>query len=392
MTLFRISLIFLGLLCLGTLLGQSDETPTTTDSTLTLEMQVRPRTEWRDGYRLVQGDEALGNLYTTQRTRLGLMGQIGAFSAKAGFQDVREWHDGGLQGQIMLYESWVRWQRTEQTTITAGRQRISLDNQRIIGGLDWSQYGRFFDGISAMHVGSLGTTLAALTTDIHAGLHRGIFHHSWSSERYQWSGLAFQQWAPNHLNARVFTGGGTLKRTGSEGWDWELEGYVQKYEGSSVWAWYWTGGVLKHWTSENQTRIALDNLSGSIHGAAFAPFLGTNHKHYGWIDHFYVGTMSDGLWDAQWQQDGRIGLANWTLRFHHFRTPDGEHLLANELDAGLTFQPDPHVIFQLGGAIMAAAETQYERQLQIPPSENRWQTWAWVSLSVAPSIEFRSQH
>ena len=47
--------------------------------------------------------------------------------------------------------------------------------------------------------------------------------------------------------------------------------------------------------SGHRWSTGLDLLTDDASSAAFQPFLGTNHKHYGWIDQFYVGTQSNGL-------------------------------------------------------------------------------------------------
>lgn len=381
-------LLTLILLAASTLLVRAQDSPQ--DTTLLLEVQVRPRSEWRDGYKVVRSAGDARELHTDQRTRIGLTAGVGKFSAKAGFQDVRLWSNDGNSGTQGLYEAWVRWQVRPNAMVTAGRQRISLDTERILGGLDWSQTGRFLDGISLETRGESATTLLAITTDAATRSTQFILHHAWSSARTRLSGLIFQI-AGADASFSGFTAGATARHDFDAGWWLEAEAYGQKWSDAGAWGTYGTGTLGRVWSDAHKTLLSIDRLSDAASGAAFSPFLGTNHRHYGWIDHFYVGGDADGLLDGQIRHDIHRQSALWTARFHHFRVPSSGAILGNELDLGLTLKPAPGVVFQIGGALFAATRDHHERQGAFFPNSasDRLQRWAWTSLSIHPQIRIR---
>ena len=77
----------------------------------------------------------------------------------------------------------------------------------------------------------------------------------------------------------------------------------------------------------HQWRVGLDLLTDDGSSAAFQPFLGTNHKHYGWIDQFYVGTQTPGLTNlrlrhiAPFPKGQGVGRNCPSLPGRHVRSP-----------------------------------------------------------------------
>lgn len=123
-------------------------------------LRVIPRGQYRPRLLLHGGkDFAPGDTYdaVSHRARLGLEVRLGTWGgALFELQDVRRWgEETGTLGDFAadgldMHQAWAEvrlrvcigelWAR-------GGRQEISLDNQRLVGAVGWSDQGRSFDGV-----------------------------------------------------------------------------------------------------------------------------------------------------------------------------------------------------------------------------------------------------
>ncbi len=357
-------------------------------------LQVRPRSEWRDGYKRLRQPGEAGELLTMQRTRLTWHHGTEKWEVRLGFQDVRTFGDmaGNTAGygEFAATESWGAWKPNANTRITAGRQRIAFDNERVVGAVNWSQNGRFLDGFRWDQTTSIGTTTAALTWDAPAGLTRIMGYHVYSNERHRLSFLYFDQKNSLDPTASVVTAGATWTGEAKiEGLSWVVEGYAQE-EANGQPASY-MGVAELHYKSKvlGKALLALDWLEGDARGRAFHPFLGTNHRHYGWMDQFYVGIPANGMADARMHWSKPFGKAvwkaKWDVRYHRFYSPSFDALYANELDAVLVFNPTQFVKASIGWSVMTATDAMYASQNRTAIDQG-WQQWGWIALNFSPTI------
>lgn len=127
---------------------------------LSVNGQLRARGEYRDGQGAPLPEGADPAFFISQRTRLNL--EFNTYRLKFGFtlQDVRVWgqdvstinrtttqNNNGL----MLHEAWAQISLTDTTnkkenlSVKLGRQELILDDQRLVGNLDWLQQARHHD-------------------------------------------------------------------------------------------------------------------------------------------------------------------------------------------------------------------------------------------------------
>jgi hypothetical protein len=133
---------FLLFFCLiaGQVMGQSFE----------LSGQLRPRTEYRQGYKSLIGTNIDPAFSISQRTRLNLLYSNNKLKSAITLQDVRVWGDvvtsnkSDLNG-TMLYQAWGEYFFTEKFSMKVGRQPIAYDDQRLFGVSDWIQQARSHD-------------------------------------------------------------------------------------------------------------------------------------------------------------------------------------------------------------------------------------------------------
>ena len=384
-------LIFL--LLLTSLFGQ-DKAAAQEESLDRLLLQIRPRSEWRDGYnRLLQPGET-ATLYTDQRTRLTWEHKEKNWAFRLGFQGVREF--GGLNGADPAYgsasvaESWAAWKPTEKTKITIGRQIIAFDTERIVGAVEWSQTGRFLDGIRLDQTSKLGTTTAALTWDAPAALTRVMLHQTKEINHHRFSLLHFSQLNSASPHASIHTSGATWNLKPTSGWWGLLEVYGQS-TGASNTPVFMGAMELGHTSQQlGNFKLGVDWLESDRRARAFNPFLGTNHRHYGWMDHFYVGAPSNGMTNAhvEWKRPVINKEWNVDVRYHQFFTATINERLAHEWDAVLVFNPTTFVNCSFGWSWMKGTSAMYAYQERVEPS-NTWQQWGWVQLNFTPQMEWK---
>ena len=113
-------------------------------------LQLRPRYEYRNGFKGLMPDTELPTSFVSQRSRLNLNFKQEKISAKLTLQNVRTWGDVKTtttndKNGIILFEAWGQYQFDENWSTRVGRQVISYDNQRIFGEIDWLQQGQSHD-------------------------------------------------------------------------------------------------------------------------------------------------------------------------------------------------------------------------------------------------------
>lgn len=368
------------------------------DTTLAVDLQIRARSEWRDGYKLAVAPGTEPNLLTVQRSRLTFHGSWNRFDYRFGAQDVRTFGgpSGQTQGTIGVSEAWWAWNATNGMRVTVGRQDIKFDDERVVGAVNWSNPGRFLDGVRwdrRRDDPTKGNTTAALTWDELSQTRRFMaYHRAMVGERHRLSFLVFDQDSDTEPSA--LTAGFTTRfALGTSIWC-ATEAYVQQWDRGGMATMFiadagYNGGDGHRW------RAGLDLLTDDTAPAAFQPFLGTNHKHYGWMDQFYVGTQSNGLTSLRLRHVGPLGQGkSWGATAHHFRDAAFGFLLGNELDLWVTGKAEGALTWHVGWSILDPTQRHVERQGDVAPNlwedtAGRVQQWGWVSLNFTPSFDLR---
>lgn len=132
---------------------------------LTLSGQLRPRSELRDGYGTLKTVNTKNAAFISQRTRLTLNYKSNHLIFQTSVQDIRLWgqdastitvNDGSRFG---IHEAWAEIILSDKNdtsfkispldyfAIKIGRQEIAYDDERLLGGLDWTQQGRRHDAV-----------------------------------------------------------------------------------------------------------------------------------------------------------------------------------------------------------------------------------------------------
>lgn len=364
------------------------------DTTLSIDFQVRTRSEWRDGYQFAATQEAAGTLTTVQRNRIGLSGAWNKLEFKVQLQDVRTFGSPGGQANanVDAAAAWAAIPLTSKIKATFGRMFVDIDDGRVIGAANWANPGRFLDGVRFDLQRDRGITSLLATWDEGAQTQRHIAYHMGTLDegKHRYSLLFFEQ--ISDTQADLTTAGGTWKWMPRKGAWWNAEAYLQFPDGGGT-AFMWALNGARSWNNGSGSRWGLDYLSGNNGSPAFNPVLGTNHKFYGWMDHYYVGAATDGLVNAQ--VGHRVpcfaGRATLGATLHHFRSPSENALLGNELDLWMTGKHASGLQWHIGWSVMDPTARHIQRQGQLSgdaasDAAGTLQQWGWISLNLNPSI------
>lgn len=320
-------------------------------------LEFRPRFERVDQTGRPNDGEAF-----TLRTRVGWQTAKWAnLQALIEFEDVRQLADENYDtlingkttyAQIFdpdvteLNRAQIVWTPAPQHTITLGRQRINLDDQRFIGGVAWRQDEQTFDAARIdsdfgrfdvtyayiAHVNRIFAEAQDWGSDSHIANFSYAFAEPLKVTGYVYALDFTKPSAAGVRNQSNLTYG--LKASGKK-WidsfrlDYSAAWATQKDYGSSLLDYdldYLSGEASLTW-EEFTGRIAYEELQGN--GArGFATPLATLHAFNGWSDAFIVNgvkTTVDGLadlnatltWSPRWKWDYLFNLS-FLARYHDF--------------------------------------------------------------------------
>lgn len=111
------------------------------ENEFTMSMQIRPRAEYRNGAQLprFEGDKAAS--FINNRARLSMEYKRSDLSMKISAQHVGVWGQDpqiDTNGRFIMNEAWAKLNFGAGFFAQLGRQTLSYDDERILGGLDWN--------------------------------------------------------------------------------------------------------------------------------------------------------------------------------------------------------------------------------------------------------------
>jgi hypothetical protein len=425
---FLTSLSFFSLFGIISLLGQE----------LTVGVQVRPRAEFRNGFKTLTEDNRDAAFFVEQRTRLWTDFKTSKFRVRINLQDVRTW---GSVDQIFksdpnlfnIHEGWGEYYFNPKWSVRLGRMVLSYDNERFLGGLGWAAQGRSHDALVFYHKNDsakfqfhAGVAFNQTTDPIEPArlfgtLYNGVSNYkhmqfAWFQKQFDKTEVAllFQndgQQVLTSADTMVANRQTYILSADHQGSGWDLGGEFGFQGGknkanTSVSA--LLASVYFTWkTNLTPITIGIDHLSGTsiddTKDKSFDPLYGTNHKFYGYMDYFYVGNFhgqaatSSGLNDiflkTNWTLGSKTTLA---ADLHFFSSPvplaDPENItseidkyLGTELDLVITWKPTKSVVINLGYSQMWAGSSM--EAIKATPGDHRaLNNWAWLMVDFAPVI------
>lgn len=119
-----------------------------------VDLEFRPRAEYRDGYKKLPNDTSDAAYFGTHRSRLNFTYSQPRFKFHTSIQDVRVWGQYGqvsTTGSLAVFEAYAETYLTDNLFLRLGRQKVELDNGRMFSAANWSQSGRAHDGVNLIY-------------------------------------------------------------------------------------------------------------------------------------------------------------------------------------------------------------------------------------------------
>ena len=389
-------------------------------STFWIKGQVRPRLEWRNGYKTLQSDSARSYAYVEQRTRLTLGYKSKWVTLCLQPQDVRVWGSTALVNNsnsfFTLFNGWAKLHWAEHWSFKIGRQVWSYDNQRILGGLNWAAQGRAHDGLLLeykndssqleLQLGAAYNSSSSLVGAYNvAGNYRTLqflrFRKAIKGFDIRLLFMNIGQDGVNNILNLEMTAGGIIDFK-SKLFKARLEGYYQfgNWNTTAPKQAFLLATKLSYTPDKLRVSLGGDWLSGTdeqqrgIRNNSFNPWLGTNHIFYGHLDYFYVGSSHGGvgLIDAYAEVFYTFSKTlKMGLMYHYFQTPNAfvesrssrllsTAFLGHEIDFIGHFQAQKFVKISFGYAHLlgnSPLET-----LKPSGTIDNLNNWAWLMLDV----------
>jgi len=398
----------------------------------TLDGEFRPRTEYRNGFGSLIADDADAGFGISTRARLNAGYSTEAYKFYLSMQDVMVWGENrqllpyDQNNSFAIFQAWAEIDLGKGLSTKVGRQVLSYDDQRILGGLDWAQQGRNHDAALIKYKKDKFILDVALafnqdynnpTGFVNAGTAyntTGFFSYKTMQLAYlkqSWENLSgslllmnngFQEFDTNddpdgisnlqtlgtHLDYKKGSFGAALNafiQTGKRQNEVDVKGaYLMGLE------------LTYKATPKVGLGAGVEVISGNDGNAgetgAFFPLYGTNHKFNGFMDYFYVGNHANsiGLVDihvsAKFALNETSSLMVKALNFSGEQAlASGEKSLGTEIDLVYAKKFKGYSLVA-GYSQMFAADGMYELKGIAESDASDSQNWAWVMLVIKPKF------
>ena len=397
---------------------------TSTYAQLTVDAEVRPRFEYRHGFKTLFPNDTDPAAFVSQRTRLNATYKMEKMLFRLSFQDVRVWGDvpqlnSADNNGLSVHEAWAQIFLKENFSLKAGRQEIIYDDSRIFGNVAWAQQARSHDVAmlkykkgkfkadlgAAFNQDSESLTGTVLTTpNTYKAFQFAWLHNDWEDfsasflilnnglqyiadeESEDENETRYSQTVGTHLlykKGKVGLSSNLYYQTGKDVADNDLSAYLISLDGSYK------------VTDKIKLGLGGELISGNDNGApsngdnnAFTPFYGTNHKFNGLMDYFFVGNHANnvGLLDVNVKANFTLNTkSNINLAFHNFSAAADftEKQLGNELDLVYTYKIQKGVTVKAGYSHLFESEGMEILKGNVDGNTNNW---GWVMLVVKPTL------
>ena len=395
----------------------------------TLTAEVRPRSEFRNGFKTPTSDNNDPAFFTEQRSRLYMDFKDPKYKFRLSLQDVRLWGEipqifKQEDGNTFISEAWGQYFLNDKFSIKAGRQIISYDNQRFLGGLEWAQQGRRHDALlfilddkeskTKFHAGFAFNTDDDIpeprllqgpganfysTAGNYKALQYGWFNKTFEGGKISLLALnaTFQNPDTTASNKQTL---GIIGSTKAGGLTLGGDFYYQTGQvGSNDVNAFLAGLYLKMKTKVTPLTLGVEYISGkddddtSSDITNFSPDYGTNHAHNGFMDYFFVGPANGnvGVMDIYLKTKFKLKKGALIVNVHEFMTGstqlDSEQ---RELGRSMGFELDfvyavklaPAVTFNLGFSQLFGTDT----LLDLRPGNEKMNNWAWTMITFKPTL------
>ena len=398
----------------------------------TLDGEFRPRTEYRNGFGSLIADNADAGFGISTRARLNTGYKTEAYKFYLSMQDVMVWGENrqilpyDQNNSFAIFQAWAEINFGSGWSTKLGRQVLSYDDQRILGGLDWAQQGRNHDAALIKYKKDKFILDVALAFNQDYSNPTGFVSAGTAYNTTGFFSYKTMQYAYLKQSWESFSGSLLLMNNGFQEFDTNSDAdgvsnlqtlgthlnYKKGSFGVALNAFIQTGkrqGEVDvkgahllglDFTFKASPKVGLgagiEIISGNDGDAgetgAFFPLYGTNHKFNGFMDYFYVGNHANsiGLVDihvsANFKLSETSSLMVKALNFSGEQDlPSGENALGTEIDIVFKKKFKGYALVA-GYSQMFASDGMYELKGITEDAAASGQNWAWAMLVIKPKF------
>lgn len=395
----------------------------------TLSAEVRPRSEFRNGFKTPRTDKSDPAFFTEQRSRLNMNYGTDKYTFRLSMQDVRLWGEVPQifkqeNGNTFLNEAWGQYHLSKTFSIKAGRQALSYDNERYLGALEWAQQGRRHDALlfiydkaeskTKFHAGFAFNTDDNVAEPAYLQTPGANFYSvagNYKTMQYGWFNKGFEKGSVSLLALNMGNQVadttvaykqtlGVIPRFNLGKVDLAADVYYQtgklgKNDVNALLA----GANVTFKTKATPLTLGVEYISGkddadkSTDVRDFNPDFGTNHAFNGFMDYFFVGPQNStvGVTDIYLKTKFKVKKGSLIANAHNFMTgstqldAEGKELSKNmgvELDLVYAIGLAPDVMLNIGYSQLFGTET----LTTIRPGNEKMNNWAWMQISFTPTL------
>ncbi|MFD2907608.1 alginate export family protein [Flavobacterium ardleyense] len=396
---------------------------------LDVNLQIRPRFEYRNGYKELMKDDLYPTSLVSQRSRMNFFYKQDKLKANVSFQNVRIWGDVATtspsdKNGIALFESWLSYDFNESWSTKIGRQVLSYDNQRILGGIDWAQQGQSHDALLVSNKkNSYQFDLGAALNNNNEALYEVAYSTNYKNMQFAWlnkkftntsisllamnTGYQYENLVENKFQVAYLQTVGAYGKWSGTKFFGDLGLYLQTGEVAlpndkeAISAYYGGFNLGYKFTEAFKAEVGFEYLSGKDQDdsdskfKSFTPLFGTNHGFNGFMDYFYVGNHKNsvGLQDVyakftldkdKWQVALTPHLFYSAASLYNTTTFEKQDsYLGTEIDLTASYKIDKNFLIS-GGVSKLFASSSMEALKGGDKSNGN--NWAWVMVSFNPQL------
>jgi hypothetical protein len=398
----------------------------------TLDGEFRPRTEYRNGFGSLIADNADAGFGISTRARLNAGYKTEAYKFYLSMQDVMVWGENrqilpyDQNNSFAIFQAWAEIDFGSGWSTKLGRQVLSYDDQRILGGLDWAQQGRNHDAALIKYKKDKFILDVALAFNQDYSNPTGFVNAGTAYNTTGFFSYKTMQYAYLKQSWDSFTGSLLLMNNGFQEFDTNSDpdgvsnlqtlGTHLNYKKGSFGAAF--NGFIQTGKRQGEVDVkgahllgldftfkaspkvslgaGIEIISGNDGDAgetgAFFPLYGTNHKFNGFMDYFYVGNHANsiGLVDIHVSANFKLSEASSlmvkALNFSGEQDlPSGENALGTEIDIVFKRKFKGYALVA-GYSQMFASDGMYELKGITEDAAASGQNWAWAMLVIKPKF------
>lgn len=384
--------------------------------------ELRPRFEYRHGVKSLASKNQKAAMFVSQRSRLNLDYKKDKVKMYISVQNIHVWGDtkqlslGEVNG-FAVNQAWGQLGLLPSLSLKFGRQPISYDDQRILGGADWAQQARTHDvAILKYNKEGLKVDLGFAFNQLDQNLiGTSIYNYSsYKALQYLWLNKSSEQFSgsflflnngaevrdslSNYKTVYSQTAGVHLKTKGN--FSLVANAYYQfgKDNEERQLSAYLAGLVASYKIKPSMKySLGFEMQSGNSfdtplnENKAFTPFYGTNHRYNGHLDYFYTGNHINnvGLINIFAQAGFNIKeKSSFNVAIHNFMTAgkmnaNAANQLGQEIDLSYKYKFNSIVTISAGYSHLFPT---VNMEILKGGSSETINNWGWLMIAIKPTL------